>query len=738
MKRHRTISSRFASFALAVTFSLAAPSPAAAQNFLYPELEAWSATCTPTELLAKAGIEPLTFPKTSTTTREFQRQRFEHCQRTLIPAIDRELDGALKDPAKKAVVDRLLGWWVGHGPAALLFVPDAEALVKDLHALLAPTANAPILQALIGQYFSDVGLAEAGIARCRVTFEKLDPVKGPGVAGLAAASVLVSRRAVALDDPAVARKVVAYLQAALSAEQCPEADAPFLVAFLTYPRTVALMKPFAEQLLPFYAASKAPVWARQVLVGQCEVRLAWRARGDGFAGTVKAEGWRGFEQHMVKARDAFNEAWRLRPDRPEAAAMMIEVAMAEHAAKGETTRLWFDRSTAAQCDYLVAYQKLSFSLRPRWGGNPVKMAAFALACGLGHRPGSSVGEYFNTMMQEVITETNSSVWRGALQSKAFAGPFLETRQKLVAEADTERAKTTQNALLAFEAWLAGNFKLAAEALEKAGDFRDPATPLPPLCRDALRAFGKVDAAEFVQDCRMRGGRFGVEYAKITELRAARKLPEAAGLLAIVRKNPAAPEDFATLQTLTDFESQVDTKQWTKLPITRETWNAFAGNWQFASPELRAGATRGEQVIYFRGGPGGRYEVRGEIQMPRQRANSSFAFLFCNLAPQAPQSGNFTVLSADGKSTKFETSGNGSQQPIAQAETWVIPDTPIPFRIRRYDAAVSVWFGERLVLDRKEIAYGPGGPFSLGLTTTGGTADDRIIFRNLEARAIGKE
>jgi len=97
-------------------------------------------------------------------------------------------------------------------------------------------------------------------------------------------------------------------------------------------------------------------WTRLVLAGTRQIYEAWNSGGE-YANKVKPEEWKGMRESLAGARKALTESWRLRPDRPEAAAQMIRVAMAE-AVRGETPRLWFDRAVAARFDYMPAYWRL--------------------------------------------------------------------------------------------------------------------------------------------------------------------------------------------------------------------------------------------------------------------------------------------------------------------------------------------------------------------------------------------
>ncbi|HEU0107460.1 MAG TPA: hypothetical protein VFT38_14875 [Vicinamibacteria bacterium] len=120
-------------------------------------------------------------------------------------------------------------------------------------------------------------------------------------------------------------------------------------------------------------------WLRLVITGERNIEEAWNSRGTQYGDKVKGEEWKGMEESLAAARKALTESWKLRPDRPEAATAMINVAMAG-GARGETPRLWFDRAVGARFDYMLAYDALKDALRARWSGDPGALLAFAREC----------------------------------------------------------------------------------------------------------------------------------------------------------------------------------------------------------------------------------------------------------------------------------------------------------------------------------------------------------------------
>jgi hypothetical protein len=94
---------------------------------------------------------------------------------------------------------------------------------------------------------------------------------------------------------------------------------------------------------------------------------------------VSQQGWQGFSQNLVFARNHLVKSWNENPHDPAAAAEMITVCMGE-SEETETMRTWFDRAVAAEFDYMDAYGKMMSGLRPRWLGSYDDMNAFGREC----------------------------------------------------------------------------------------------------------------------------------------------------------------------------------------------------------------------------------------------------------------------------------------------------------------------------------------------------------------------
>ncbi len=152
-------------------------------------------------------------------------------------------------------------------------------------------------------------------------------------------------------------------------------------------------------------------WLMKTIEGNTESELAWDARGNGWAETVTKEGWHGFALHLGKACKLLTDAWRERPDLPEAPAKMIRVAMGGHANPGDTTELWLQRTVQAQFDYLPAYSQFCLANRPRWNGEYPTILALGLDSLNTARFDTLVPEFYLSSLNVVGNDMDSNRWR---------------------------------------------------------------------------------------------------------------------------------------------------------------------------------------------------------------------------------------------------------------------------------------------------------------------------------------
>jgi hypothetical protein len=105
----------------------------------------------------------------------------------------------------------------------------------------------------------------------------------------------------------------------------------------------------------------------------------WEARTLAFAPAVPAGGFRSLEERLAVAKEAFEEAWKLRPENAYAAAHLMDIDKSIGGDRA-TMELWFERAMKANGDARDAcWTKLDW-LDPKWHGTSEEMLAFGRQC----------------------------------------------------------------------------------------------------------------------------------------------------------------------------------------------------------------------------------------------------------------------------------------------------------------------------------------------------------------------
>ncbi len=223
---------------------------------------------------------------------------------------------------------------------------------------------------------------------------------------------------------------------------------------------------YLERLSKAVEASTLPEWARLAMLGGIETQWAWLERGDGWAADVPSESWRGFAEHLDKARGSLEKSWALQPGRPEAAATMISVSTGSCEDIAEK-RKWFDRAVAAEFDYQPAYDALVWAYRPRWGGSAELLLQFGAACAETKR--------FDTWVPCFVWQACNNVGDDLKDKRApFLDPVVKPEVSAAAEGflnsnalpPGRRHKMLSRAAVA--AWMARDEELAAKVLKEDG------------------------------------------------------------------------------------------------------------------------------------------------------------------------------------------------------------------------------------------------------------------------------
>ena len=118
------------------------------------------------------------------------------------------------------------------------------------------------------------------------------------------------------------------------------------------------------------AAAREPgadPWIALLADAEAERLAAWRDRGGGFANSVTEEGWRGFAEHLEKAKAKALKAHKLHPEFPDAAVLLLDI-VAPQCDRAETDR-WFAEVLLREVDNADAWGTYRFHMLLRWGGS---------------------------------------------------------------------------------------------------------------------------------------------------------------------------------------------------------------------------------------------------------------------------------------------------------------------------------------------------------------------------------
>ena len=357
----------------------------------------------------------------------------------------------------------------------------------------------------------------------------------------------------------------------------------------------------------------APIseWAKLTLEGIAETDIAWLKRSSDTADQVSQNQWDGFAKHLEVAHGLLDKAWRLRKDRPEAAAQMIRVTMGEGMAV-EALRAWFDRAVSAQFDYAPAYKFLLWAYRPRWGGSHELMVEFGSACSATNRFDTWIPWFVFQACADVTSEVIDA--RSVFSNeRAKSAVLAASKGYLDRKEGTELFKQCVASHAVMGAFLAGDYDLAATALRKAGP------RLHQSARSMLQGMLHHEPG-LRRDIAAGTGELGEEVKKL-ELISTQRDPKALdqALAAIDLGKLTNPSAKAYVQETRDwktFIASLSSTQWLPLPFHEglSTFMSTGGEWSVeANGDLVA--TGNDQLwadLIFANPLPADVEIRGEI------------------------------------------------------------------------------------------------------------------------------
>jgi len=375
-------------------------------------------------------------------------------------------------------------------------------------------------------------------------------------------------------------------------------------------------------------ASTLPEWAKLTLRGTAEVNLAWLMRSSQWANLVNDQQWQGFADHLKLARDLLSKANRLRPDRPEAAARMIAVAMGENVDLSEL-RSWFDRAVSAQFDYIPAYTSLMWAFRPRWLGSHQHMLAMGKACAATGRYDTKVPH----MLMQAALDITEEVY---VAHEVFRHPAVKSEMSAMARGYFEAAgaappltRHLRQSNAAMAAWLADDDALAKKALQAVGPQLHSATrnylTIGMLHEAMLRAEVAADAGDYGPAVRAAANP------------APDAKPEAVHETFLkISDTGLSPEALAYVQEyrhLTGLQKALETGDWVEMPFHQHLLSFYQsekGEWSVQDGMLVSrGIDFPRSRLLLRVPMGPDIEIKGEIafEIPSGIERSRFGHAF---------------------------------------------------------------------------------------------------------------
>ena len=212
-------------------------------------------------------------------------------------------------------------------------------------------------------------------------------------------------------------------------------------------------------------APQADPWVRELVLAKEHLRLAWIARGEGFANTVTQEGFANFREQLLRARYHALAAWKLHPELPDAQAVMISLTMASGGVAGEDTRFWFDEALRADLNCHNAYVNYAWSLRPRWGGSHEEMLQLARECLATGRFDTGVPAQYYRILGNISEEMGGVE---ALKLPGVVEEMLTMYKGMESKAPNEDLRRRLQSSPVAVLWLAGRKEEARQALEALG------------------------------------------------------------------------------------------------------------------------------------------------------------------------------------------------------------------------------------------------------------------------------
>lgn len=225
------------------------------------------------------------------------------------------------------------------------------------------------------------------------------------------------------------------------------------------------MEPMLKVADQLETLENADPWTRDMLLGYFHIKRAWNLRSGKKAKDVSPAGWEGFRTHLARAYTHLNAAHHRKPMYPEAATMLITVAMGGGTPGNENPSYWFEKAVNAQLDHVDAYKRLLYALLPKWGGSYDQIMTHAQAW-------LDTGR-FDTEVPYQYLEAVRKICRDRNDYRLLRRPGVYEGLEQMCKGYMENTRSTkkqnyQKSIWAAAAWRAEKNELARKLLQELG------------------------------------------------------------------------------------------------------------------------------------------------------------------------------------------------------------------------------------------------------------------------------
>ncbi len=134
-----------------------------------------------------------------------------------------------------------------------------------------------------------------------------------------------------------------------------------------------------QRIEPLYFQNWPNDYTAWLLKGEANIRMAWAARGGGYADTVSDNAWKTFKDDLNVADMSLAKAWGMCTNDERIPIQMIKVCEGLQKPRGEM-ETWFNRAMAINPDSFIACEQKLHYLYPQWYGSREDMVAFGRQC----------------------------------------------------------------------------------------------------------------------------------------------------------------------------------------------------------------------------------------------------------------------------------------------------------------------------------------------------------------------